>query len=162
MATEDDIERIIAQEKALVFQSFDEETALALGLDIKARAEAMGVAVAIDIRTWDRVLFALAMKGTAPDNDAWIARKVNTVKRFRAASYRMLLKHGEDAIPPRMGIDIKDYAFAGGGFPLKVEGAGCIGCVTVSGLPGRDDHALVVAALCAATGADHAALALDA
>jgi uncharacterized protein (UPF0303 family) len=38
----------------------------------------------------------------------------------------------------------RDYAVAGGAFPLFVEGVGCIGTVAVSGLPQRDDHALVV------------------
>ena len=40
----------------------------------------------------------------------------------------------------------------GGSFPLHVAGVGCVGAVTVSGLPQRDDHALVVEALAATCG----------
>ena len=43
-----------------------------------------------------------------------------------------------------------------------VEGAGIVGSVTVSGLPQRDDHNLVVEALCAMLGRDFAALRLRA
>jgi uncharacterized protein (UPF0303 family) len=41
-----------------------------------------------------------------------------------------------------------------------VEGAGIVGSMTVSGLPQRDDHNLVVEALCTMLGRDFAALRL--
>jgi len=41
-----------------------------------------------------------------------------------------------------------------------VAGAGVIGSVTVSGLPQRMDHQMVVEALCAVLGQDFGALAL--
>jgi uncharacterized protein (UPF0303 family) len=47
------------------------------------------------------------------------------------------------------GLAATDYADHGGGFPLFVAGTGCIGAVTVSGLPQRDDHCLVVSTLAA-------------
>ena len=53
-----------------------------------------------------------------------------------------------------------DCVLAGGGFPLKIAGVGCVGAVTVSGLTQREDHEVVVAALAAALGVDAAAVAL--
>ncbi len=50
----------------------------------------------------------------------------------------------------------------GGSFPLAVTGAGVVGSVTVSGLPQRADHELVVEALCSVLGRDYAALKLAA
>jgi uncharacterized protein (UPF0303 family) len=41
-----------------------------------------------------------------------------------------------------------------------VAGAGVIGSVAVSGMPQRDDHQLVVEALCAVLGQDFGALLL--
>lgn len=161
MSVNEDIAGIIEQENSLVFKSFDEEKALAIGLEIKRLIEARGKAVSIDIRLWDRQIFGFAMKGTTADNHEWMRRKINAVKRYHRASYRLMLERGgEDAMKPRWGIDHADYVFAGGSFPLCVEGIGCVGAVTVSGLTGREDHALAVEALCAILGANHDELAL--
>ena len=46
-----------------------------------------------------------------------------------------------------MGLPSRDYACHGGSFPIQVKGCGCVGVVTVSGLPQRDDHILVVQVL---------------
>jgi uncharacterized protein (UPF0303 family) len=59
------------------------------------------------------------------------------------------------------GLPLADFAAHGGSFPLHVEGAGIVGCVTVSGLPQRADHELVVEALCAMLGRDYASLKLN-
>ena len=49
----------------------------------------------------------------------------------------------------------------GGGFPITLAGTGCIGAVTVSGLPQREDHSLVVEALAHVLGVGLEGLALD-
>jgi uncharacterized protein (UPF0303 family) len=59
-----------------------------------------------------------------------------------------------------MGLPPRDYACHGGSFPLKIIGIGCIGVVTVSGLPQREDHIMVVQALAALCGVDPAEVAL--
>jgi uncharacterized protein (UPF0303 family) len=53
-----------------------------------------------------------------------------------------------------MGLPERDVADHGGSFPIVVDGVGCIGAVTVSGLPQRDDHDLVVEALADLCGVD--------
>ena len=44
-------------------------------------------------------------------------------------------------------MDARDYAPHGGCFPIKLHGTGCIGTITVSGLPQRADHELIVEVL---------------
>ena len=60
----------------------------------------------------------------------------------------------------RFGLTLNEFAAHGGSFPISLAGTGVIGAVTVSGLPQRDDHQLVVEALCAETGNDFAQLQL--
>ena len=60
------------------------------------------------------------------------------------------------------GLDIAEYVLAGGGFPVTVKGAGVIGVIAVSGLPEREDHNVVVDALCDHLRADRASLTLPA
>jgi uncharacterized protein (UPF0303 family) len=44
-------------------------------------------------------------------------------------------------------LDPARFAAHGGAFPVRLEAAGVVGVVTVSGLPQADDHALVVEAI---------------
>ena len=148
MNNDDDIARVKRQELELALPRFDEDVAFALGSAIRARALAEGLSLVIDIRTWDRQLFFAATGGTSADNAEWVRRKINSVRRFQRASYRLVLERGEAPFSPQSGADPADYVIAGGGFPIRVTGAGIVGALTISGLPGRDDHGVAVDALC--------------
>jgi uncharacterized protein (UPF0303 family) len=162
MATETDIALVKQQEQDLVLAQFDESVAFKLGSAIRERALAEGLSLVVDIRSWDRQLFFAATSGTSADNAEWVRRKINSVRRFQRASYRLVLERGEAPFPPQAGADPADYVIAGGGFPIRVKGAGIIGCLTISGLPGRSDHGVAVAALCDHLGLDRADYALPA
>ena len=164
MTTADDIETTKRQEAALVFDSFNEATAFALGSAIREHGLAENMPIIIDIRTFDRPLFYAALPGSNASNPDWARRKINVVRRFLKSTYRMVL---EQQRPDRTfkvgeGLDIADYVLAGGGFPIAVKGAGVIGAIAVSGLPEREDHGVVVAALCDHLGIDRQDLALPA
>ncbi|WP_193335277.1 heme-degrading domain-containing protein [Devosia beringensis] len=162
MAAAEDIARVKQQEQELILPRFDDDVAFALGSAIRARALAEGLSLVVDIRTWDRQMFFAATAGTSADNAEWVRRKINTVRRFARASYRMVLERGEAPFSPQSGADPADYVIAGGGFPLRVAQAGIVGCLTISGLPGRDDHGVAVDALCDHLGLDRAVYALPA
>jgi len=163
VALEADVAKIAEQEAALVFQSFDEAAALAIGLSIKAAAEGKGKSLAIDIRLWNRPLFFFAMPGTSFDNAEWVRRKSNCVKRYGRPSYAVSLRlkknSGGTLFAADDGVDPMEIAAHGGSFPIRVAGAGIIGSITVSGVPGRDDHGFVVAAIAQHLGLDPAPLA---
>lgn len=164
MSVADDIERVKLQEATLVFDAFDEATAFAVGSRVRTMALAEKMPVIVDIRTWGRPLFYAAMPGSNASNPDWARRKINVVKRYLRSTYRMVL---EQQRPDRTfkvgeGLDISDYVLAGGGFPVTVKGAGVIGVIAVSGLPERQDHEVVVEALCAELGKDYAKLKLTA
>ncbi|MGT2471221.1 heme-degrading domain-containing protein [Paraburkholderia terrae] len=157
-----DLQSIAAQEHSLVFPHFDADTAWQLGTYLHEVAKARGLAIAIDIRTFGQPMFFSLLEGATPDNVNWARRKGNTVAHFRRSSYAIGLKlqQSNATLTDKHSLPDADYASHGGAFPLTVKGAGVIGSVTVSGLPQRGDHELVVEALCAQLGHDYSKLAL--
>lgn len=146
---EDLIARLEQQERDLIFPRFDFADAWRLGSLLVEMATERGLPVAIDIRRGTQQLFHAALAGSTADNDAWIERKVRVVERFGASSYlvgRRLAARGRE-LDASAGVDPALFAAHGGAFPVRLEAAGVIGVVTVSGLPQAEDHALVVEAI---------------
>ncbi len=164
MSESKDLEQIAVQESELQLPRFDMQTAWELGLRLRTMAAERGLAVVIDIRRFGQPLFYAAMEGTTPDNIEWVRRKSNVVARFHSSSYVAGLKEKikNQTLLESQGLPVADYATHGGSFPLAVLGAGIVGSATVSGLPQRADHELVVEALCALLGRDYAQLKLPA
>jgi uncharacterized protein (UPF0303 family) len=142
-------DELLAQEEDLVFAGFTPDDAWALGSLLVELARERALPVAIDIRRGDHQLFHHARPGTAPDNDSWIERKNNVVRRFGHSSLLVGQRHRDrgTTFEEAGGLPRETYAAHGGAFPITVRGAGVIGTVTVSGLPQVEDHALVVEAL---------------
>jgi uncharacterized protein (UPF0303 family) len=164
MGWNEDLEQIALQEHELVLENLDTETAWDLGLRLRTLAKERGLGVVIDVRRFGQPLFYAALEGTTPDHVEWVRRKSNVVARFHCSSYAIGLKEKikNETLFQSQGLPVADYATHGGSFPLTVTGAGVVGSVTVSGLPQRADHELVVEALCAVLGRDYAALKLAA
>ena len=160
---EKDIERIAIQEARLCFKAFNVDTAWALGSLLKTQAEARGVAVTIEIRLAHETVFFYAMPGTAPINADWARRKRNVVELLHRSSYvtGLMFQRENDSLENKLGLQNRDYASHGGSFPITVDGVGCVGVVTVSGLPQRDDHVMVVNALATLCGVPFEQVALD-
>ncbi|MDQ8024246.1 MAG: heme-degrading domain-containing protein [Moraxellaceae bacterium] len=164
MTLEEEISRVALQEKTLQFERFNTTVAWELGSLLKAKAEARGVAVAIDITLAGAPLFFYAMPGTNPGNADWIRRKRNTVMRFHKSSYLVGIETEKagTTLEARTGSTPSEYVAVGGSFPIRLLGSGAvIGSVSVSGLPARDDHNLLVIALADYLKADLASIALD-
>src|SRR6202023_1342769 len=157
-----DLEVIAKQEAELVFPEFDEQIAWELGLRLRELASSRHLPVAIEIKRFGQPLFYSALSGSTPDNAEWVRRKGNMVARFHRSSYAIGvgLKETNSTLADKYELPSADYASHGGSFPLKVAGAGVIGSVTVSGLPQRADHELVVEALCGQLGRNYLELAL--
>jgi uncharacterized protein (UPF0303 family) len=162
MGIEEDLARIAEQERALVFERFDLATAWDLGSRLHNLAHERRLGVAIDVRLHSMPAFYAALPGSTADNEFWVRRKRNLVMRFFQSSYAIGRKLAlqDTTLEDKFGLSAAEYAAHGGSFPIQVAGVGCIGAVTVSGLPQRDDHNLVVEVLAAMLGKDLAALAL--
>jgi uncharacterized protein (UPF0303 family) len=162
MGFHEDLEIIARQERELILPRLDAQTAWDLGSRLRALADQRQLPIVIDIRRFGQPLFYAAMDGTTPDNVEWVRRKNNVVARLYRSSYAVGIKEkikGE-TICESQGLALSDYATHGGAFPLSVAGAGVVGSATVSGLPMRADHELVIEALCALLGRDYSELKL--
>jgi endoglucanase len=140
---------IARDEQNLQFDTFTSDTALEIGLKVIALAREKKQSVAVNITRNGTLMFYHGMSGTTSDHQDWIRRKSNLVNRTGHSSFyihtEVKNKGGDfDAIPT---LDARDYAAHGGSFPLVIRGTGAVGTITVSGLPGPEDHALVVAAI---------------
>ena len=162
MGLNEDLERIAAQERELVLPKLDAQIAWDLGVLLRTLAAERGLAVVVDVRRFGQPRFYAAMEGTSPDNVEWVRRKSNVVARFHRSSYAvgLSLKAKDETLTEAQGLPLADFATHGGSFPLAVSGSGVVGSATVSGLPQRADHELVVEALCAALGRDYATMKL--
>lgn len=159
----EDIRRIAEQEERLRFDAVDARTAWEIGLALKSAGEAGRLPIVVDIRLVSMPLLSFSLPGAAPDNFDWARRKRNVVFRFHRSSYAIgcKLAHEGKTLADLGGLPERDYAVHGGSVPILLKGTGCVGAVTVSGLPQRDDHGIVVEAMAKALGRDIADIALD-
>jgi len=151
--TPQDLQNLIAeiteQQRRLVLKHFDNDDSWALGCLIVEIARERDLPIVVDIRRHGHQLFHASLAGTTPDNDAWVARKVNVVDRFGESSFLVGLRAraAGTTLPEQSGLADQDFAAHGGSFPVIISGVGPVGTVTVSGLTQEADHALVVEAL---------------
>jgi len=141
---------ILAQQESLLhFTDFTPDTAWQMGnrlRDALLEREAGGT---VEIELAGQLLFACTTVGAKPNQADWIRRKRNTVRHFARSSYAVgrQLELDQQTLVLRYGLALADYAAHGGGFPILLAGSECVGTIIVSGLPQREDHNLVVAAI---------------
>ncbi len=138
-----------AEEVLLTFERFTNDDAIALGLALVEVARSEHLVVTIDVRRGEQQVFHIALPGTNADNDAWVERKVRVVKRFEISSFRLgcQLRAAGKSLNEAYLLEESEFAAHGGAFPITIAATGVVGVVTVSGLPQREDHALVVRVL---------------
>jgi uncharacterized protein (UPF0303 family) len=149
VSVEEDLATLDAQERVLRLRAFDLATAWELGTRLRSAALLRDVAVAIEVRLQRETVFFCAMPGSTPENTDWARRKRNTVELMHRSSYAigLALERDGSTLENKMALPLRDYAVHGGSLPITVESVGCVGAVTVSGLPQRDDHELVASVL---------------
>lgn len=137
------------QEAMLRFDHFTADDAWDLGVFLAARVRSAGIEMAISIRKLNgHILFQHCTQGTALNNQRWMNRKFNTVVLTEGSSLRAwasLCDRGQ--IPQDQGVNPEEYAYCGGGFPIRLTGGELVGAVIVSNLPHREDHRFIVNAL---------------
>ncbi|WP_022885608.1 heme-degrading domain-containing protein [Glaciibacter superstes] len=141
---------LLEQEREIQFDSFAHGDAWVVGTHLVQLASERALPVAIAIMLGDQRAFHAGLPGASADNDDWLERKFRVVRRFGHSSLaigtRFRSTGGDFDTDSRLSVS--DYAAHGGAFPILVRDS-IVGIAGVSGLPQRDDHALVVEALAA-------------
>lgn len=143
---DDILNQLLQEEQELQFTKFNEDVAWRLGTQLVERARSRNLPVAVDITRGAHQFFHASLRGTSPDNDEWIKRKVRLVYRFGHSAFYMgqLLKSKGKTIEQAYLVSESEYGPHGGCFPIILKDTGIVGTVTVSGLPQEEDHKLVV------------------
>jgi uncharacterized protein (UPF0303 family) len=141
-------ETTTAHRQAPDLTTFSRADAFELGSLLVSLARARRLPVAVRLTLGDQIVFHAGLEGSTADNDSWLARKIETVRRYDVASMQVaerFARLGVDAATD-LGLDVGRYAISGGAVPIRLAGAQ-VGVVAVSGLTDRADHDLAVEAI---------------
>ena len=140
---------LLQEELLLTLPALDVADALEIGEIAKSFGTQRGLAIAVEVRIGDWIIYHVSLPGSTPENDWWISRKARTV----------LLKHHstmyERVSAQERGVDWhkennlldETHAIHGGGLPLITKDEGLVGALLISGLPQVEDHLLGVEVL---------------
>lgn len=133
-------------EAELQFEQFTNEDALDLGMTLIKYAKENEKLVAIHIERNRVPLFTHLMESTSEENVYWLYRKKRVVDHYNRSSHYIAKRfeksgttHDDSSLLPPT-----EYQAAGGSFPIRINGVGVIGSVTVAGLTPQLDHDYVV------------------
>lgn len=137
------LDDIAAQLSELAFDSFDQESAYALGTLAAEIIRERELTMAVQIVIGDHIVYKAALGDVPEDTTSWLRRKSNVAKREGTASLAVRLR--EEAAGNELELS-DDFAVSGGSFPLIVAGE-IVGTITGSGEPDVVDHDVVTTAL---------------
>ena len=132
--------------EALVLPSLTQAQAIEIGEIGFAKANARALPIIVEVRLGDWTVFKVALPGSTPDNDSWVARKArvvmatgkSTMHERVAAEERGVDWYAEKGLPEEL------HAIHGGALALNVSGLDCVGMLIISGLPQVEDNLFAV------------------
>ena len=128
---------------------FNYDDAWDVGSALVARCRLEQLPVTIAVWLGAQRVFHAALPGTSADNDAWVEKKANVVRRFGRSSLEVFEHYGVGSFPgfhDAFGLSRAEYAPGEGAIPILVRGS-LVGVLAISGLETGGDHELAVSAL---------------
>lgn len=140
------IEITSKQEELLRFDHFSSRDAWELGSFLVQRAFDRQLDMAISIRKLNGyTIFQYGTQNTTISNQQWMHRKFNTVSLTESSSLRAwATSELKGQTLESQGISSADYAFCGGGFPIRLKSGELVAVLIVSNLPHKKDHGFAV------------------
>jgi len=140
--------QLLEEEEVLKLPSLTNNDALEIGEIAATLGKQRKLAITIEVRIGEWVVFHASLEGSKPENDWWIGKKSRVV----------MMKHHstiyERVLAEELGIDwhkennVADetHAIHGGALPL-ITPNGFAGILIISGLPQVEDHLFAVEVL---------------
>ena len=140
--------QLLEEEEVLKLPSLTNNDALEIGEIAATLGKQRKLAITIEVRIGEWVVFHASLEGSKPENDWWIGKKSRVV----------MMKHHstiyERVLAEELGIDwhkennVADetHAIDGGALPL-ITPSGFAGILIISGLPQVEDHLFAVEVL---------------
>jgi len=140
--------QLLGEEEVLKLPSLTNNDALEIGEIATTLGKQRKLAIAIEVRIGEWVVFHASLEGSKPENDWWIGKKSRAV---------MMKQHStmyERVLAEELGVDwykenkVEDdtHAIHGGALPL-ITPNGFAGILIISGLPQVEDHLFAVEVL---------------
>jgi uncharacterized protein (UPF0303 family) len=144
MSEKELLEEIIEKEEKYQFDSFSNEDAFEIGLLIKEMAKKYSGPVAVSITVDGLEVFRYFPPTRGKLEEKWIEAKRNLVSLTGTSSLRsvVLIKLYQFPEEPASLIP-GDYAFSGGGFPIRLKNGMMIGSIITSGLTSQEDNSII-------------------
>jgi uncharacterized protein (UPF0303 family) len=139
-------EGLALEAQTLELESLSHKDAIEIGEIAMDFGFQRGLAIAVEIRLKEWIVFHASLPGSTTESDLWIARKARVVLATgNSTMYERVLAE-EQCIDWSAvnGFSEETHAIHGGGLPLNVKGMGCVGMMLISGLPQVQDHLLGV------------------
>lgn len=132
-------------DESIELSSFTNKDAYELGSFIARKAIKKQYSIVVRIERNSQTIFQYANDKTSINNEEWIEKKMNVVKRFNHSSAFIDFKLQAQGVTfeKRYG-DSQDYAPTPGAMPIRVKNVGVVAYIGVSGLDSNSDHQLIM------------------
>ena len=143
------IEELLEEEAKLTFNPATLDPVV-LGSFISQKILETNQPLCLLIRHYGRTVFQVAHPGSQSINDLWMLRKARVAELFGHSSLFVRLEHEATGRPYEShGLNLNEFAFFGGGYPLKDGNGRTFGAIGVSGTLQLPEHNFLVEVLTA-------------
>jgi len=140
--------QLLEEEQILKLPSLTNSDAVEIGEIATTLGNQKRVAITVQVRIGDWIVYHVSLEGSKPENDWWIKRKAAVVLLKQHSTMFARVFAEEREVDWHKGNNLKDetHAIHGGGLPLITD-EGLKGILLISGLPQVEDHLFAVEVL---------------
>ena len=141
--------QLLGEEQFFTFDNLTPANALEIGEIAKSLGVLKSLAIAVEVRLGDWIIYHASLPGSTVENQGWIDRKARVVMLKHHSTMYERVSAQERGVDWHKENNLLDetHAIHGGGLPLITKNEGFVGVLLISGLPQVEDHLLGVEVL---------------